>query len=71
MFLESIGDNKVNYNHVNDLDFNQDDHEYQKCHPSIFCKETGVLVDFLDLNPHNTITQKLNCPPSQYELVLY
>jgi len=31
IFLESLGDKEVNYNHYNDLDSNQED---QKCPPS-------------------------------------
>ena len=36
-FLESLVDHEVNYNCVNDLDYNQDDQEDQEC------PKTGVL----------------------------
>ena len=49
--LESLGEKEVNYNHVNHSDSNQDDQEDQECPPSVFCKETGILMDICHLKP--------------------
>ena len=59
-FLESLGENEVNYNHVNDLDYNQDDQEDQECPPCVFCKEIGILMDFFTWNPtYDTFLESL------------
>ena len=54
MFLESLRDKEVNYNHANDLDSNQDYQCDQECHPNVFWKETGDLVDLFYLKSHKS-----------------
>ena len=45
-FLVLLGQEDVNYSCFSLLDSNQDDQEGQECHPSVFIKETCVLMDF-------------------------
>jgi hypothetical protein len=45
-FLESLGQQEINYCHLSELEPNEDDHEGHQCYSSVFIKETGVLADF-------------------------
>ena len=51
-FLESLGQKEINYCYLSEVDNNLDDQKCQECPPSIFFKETGVLMYIFHWSPH-------------------